>query len=73
MAQSSVAASRWPCTTSLAPALALARTLTRPEFASSKNQASEVRYAAPKLIYIPRIEVPRIDLYGLTGLAEDDD
>ena len=45
----------------------------RPEFASSKNQASEVRYAAPPLIYSPRIEVPRIDLYGLTGLAEDDD
>jgi hypothetical protein len=34
---------------------------------------TEVRYAAPKLIYSPRIEIPRIDLYGLTGLADDDD
>jgi hypothetical protein len=46
----------------------------RPEFSSNKNNPlTEVRYAAPKLIYSPRIEIPRIDLYGLTGLADDDD
>ena len=46
----------------------------RPEFASNKNNPlTEVRYAPPKLIYSPRIEVPRIDLYGLKGLDDDDE
>lgn len=45
----------------------------RAEFASSQNQASEVKYVASPPIYSPRIVVPRIDVYGLTGLFDDDD
>ena len=39
---------------------------TRSEFASTSNRGNSVRYADPPLIYTPRIDAPRVDVFRVT-------